>query len=70
MAVELVRLLASFSVNAVPVARRLMQLREEHGWSGWTQLAPVTGRHGRIGQLGTRRRYGPPGAAWPLTKPP
>jgi DNA-binding transcriptional MerR regulator len=42
MAVELVELLDSFFVDAVPVARRLMQLLEERGWSGWTQLEPVT----------------------------
>lgn len=41
MAVELVELLDSFFVDAVPVARRLMQLLEERGWSGWTQLEPV-----------------------------
>jgi DNA-binding transcriptional MerR regulator len=42
MAVELVELLDSFFVDAVPVARRLMQLLEERGWSGWTHLEPVT----------------------------
>jgi DNA-binding transcriptional MerR regulator len=42
MAVELVELLDSFFVDAVPVARRLMQLLEERGWSGWTRLEPVT----------------------------
>ena len=42
MAVDLVELLDSFFVDAVPVARRLMQLLEERGWSGWTQLEPVT----------------------------
>ena len=42
MAVELVELLDSFFVDAVPVARRLMQLLGERGWSGWTQLEPVT----------------------------
>ena len=42
MAVETVELLDSFFVDAVPVARRLMQLLEERGWSGWTQLEPVT----------------------------
>jgi DNA-binding transcriptional MerR regulator len=41
MAVELVELLDSFFVDAVPVARRLMQLLEERGWSGWTQLEPT-----------------------------
>lgn len=42
MAVDLVDLLDSFFVDAVPVARRLMQLLEERGWSGWTQLEPTT----------------------------
>jgi hypothetical protein len=42
MAVETVELLDSFFVDAVPVAGRLMQLLEERGWSGWTQLEPVT----------------------------
>jgi DNA-binding transcriptional MerR regulator len=42
MAVELVELLDSYFVDAVPVARRLMQLLEERGWSGWTQLEPTT----------------------------
>lgn len=42
MAVELVELLDSFFVDAVPVARRLLQLLEERGWSGWTQLEPTT----------------------------
>ena len=34
MAVDLVELLDLFFVDAVPVARRLMQLVEERGWSG------------------------------------
>lgn len=42
IAVELVELLDSFFVDAVPIARRLMQLLEERGWSGWTRLEPVT----------------------------
>ena len=42
MAVETVELIDSFFVAAVPVARRLMQLLEERGWSGWTQLEPTT----------------------------
>ena len=49
MAVDLVDLLDSFFVDAVPVARRLMQLLEERGWSGWTQLEPVTPDAGRPG---------------------
>ena len=47
MEVGLVELLDSFFVDAVPVARRLMQLLEERGWSGWTQLEPVTTDAGR-----------------------
>ncbi len=42
MAVELVELIDSIFVDAVPAARRLMQLLEERGWSGWTQLEPTT----------------------------
>lgn len=42
MEVDLVDLLDSFFVDAVPVARRLMQLLEERGWSGWSQLEPTT----------------------------
>jgi DNA-binding transcriptional MerR regulator len=41
MAVELVELVDSYFVDAVPVARRLMQLLEERGWSGWTQFEPT-----------------------------
>ncbi|HET6562724.1 MAG TPA: MerR family transcriptional regulator [Marmoricola sp.] len=36
-----VELLDSMFVDGVPAARRLMQLLEERGWSGWTQLEPV-----------------------------
>lgn len=42
MAGELVELLDSYFVDAVPVARRLMQLLEERGWTGWTQVEPTT----------------------------
>lgn len=42
MAVDLVELLDSFFVDAVPVARRLLQLLEKRGWSGWTQIEPTT----------------------------
>ena len=38
----LVELLDSMFVEAVPAARRLLQLLEERGWSGWTQLEPTT----------------------------
>ena len=33
-----VELLDSMFVDSVPAARRLMELLEERGWSGWTQL--------------------------------
>ncbi len=29
-------------VDSVPAAGRLMELLEERGWSGWTQLEPTT----------------------------
>ncbi|MBN1589989.1 MAG: C69 family dipeptidase, partial [Pirellulales bacterium] len=35
---ELVALLDEVFVNAVPVARRLLRLLEERGWTGWTKL--------------------------------
>ena len=41
MAAGLVELLDSMFVEAVPAARRLMELLEERGWSGWTQLEPT-----------------------------
>ena len=47
LAVELVELVDSFFVDSVPVARRLMQLLEERGWSGWTQFEPTTADAGR-----------------------
>lgn len=42
LAAGFVELLDSIFVESVPAARRLMQLLEERGWSGWTQLEPVT----------------------------
>lgn len=42
LATGFVELVDSMFVEAVPAARRLMQLLEERGWSGWTQLEPVT----------------------------
>lgn len=45
IAVEVVELLDSYFVDAVPVARRLMELVEERGWSGWTNLKPTTDVH-------------------------
>jgi DNA-binding transcriptional MerR regulator len=38
---ELVALLDEVFVNAVPVARRLLRLLEERGWTGWTQLERI-----------------------------
>lgn len=40
-----VELVDSMFVEAVPAARRLMQLLEERGWSGWTQLEPTSDAH-------------------------
>jgi DNA-binding transcriptional MerR regulator len=42
LAAGIVELVDSIFVEAVPAARRLMQLLEERGWSGWTQLEPTT----------------------------
>lgn len=42
MAAGFVELLDSMFVDAVPAAGRLLQLLEERGWSGWTQLEPTT----------------------------
>lgn len=36
-----VELLDSMFLDSVPVARRFLELLEERGWSGWTQLKPV-----------------------------
>jgi DNA-binding transcriptional MerR regulator len=44
---ELVELLDSVFLDAVPVAARLLRLLEERGWTGWTRLEridPPTGR--------------------------
>jgi DNA-binding transcriptional MerR regulator len=38
---ELVALLDEVFVNAVPVARRLLRLLEERGWTGWTKLQRI-----------------------------
>ncbi len=37
-----VELLDSMFVEMVPAAGRLMELLEERGWSGWTELEPTT----------------------------
>jgi hypothetical protein len=34
-------LLDEVFVNAVPIARRLLRLLEERGWTGWTQLERI-----------------------------
>jgi DNA-binding transcriptional MerR regulator len=38
---ELVALLDEVFVNAVPVARELLRLLEERGWTGWTKLERI-----------------------------
>lgn len=38
---ELVALLDEVFLNAVPIARRLLRLLEERGWSGWTRLERI-----------------------------
>lgn len=38
---DLAALLDEVFVNAVPVARRLLSLLEERGWSGWTKLERI-----------------------------
>lgn len=38
---ELAALLDEVFVNAVPVARRLLRLLEERGWTGWTKLERI-----------------------------
>lgn len=39
--VELVALLDEVFINAVPVARRLLRLIEQRGWTGWTVLERI-----------------------------
>jgi DNA-binding transcriptional MerR regulator len=38
---ELATLLDEVFVNAVPIARRLLRLLEERGWTGWTKLERI-----------------------------
>lgn len=38
---DFVDLLDSLFIDNVPIARRLMALLEERGWSGWTRFIPV-----------------------------
>lgn len=40
LAEGIVELIDSVFLDAVPAARRLLELLEERGWSGWTQLKP------------------------------
>lgn len=39
---ELVELLDEVFISAVPVARRLLRLLEERGWTGWTKLERIS----------------------------
>jgi DNA-binding transcriptional MerR regulator len=41
LAPDFAELLDSMFLDSVPAARRLLQLLEERGWSGWTQLEPT-----------------------------
>lgn len=38
---ELEKLLDSFFLDSVPIARPLMELLEERGWRGWTRLVRI-----------------------------
>jgi len=40
-----VELIDSMFVDAVPAARRLLELLEERGWSGWTKLESTSDAH-------------------------
>ena len=42
LAAGVVELVDSIFVDSVPAARRLLELLEERGWSGWTQLEPTS----------------------------
>jgi DNA-binding transcriptional MerR regulator len=42
---ELVALLDDVFLNAVPVARQLLRLLEERGWTGWTKLERIGPRN-------------------------
>ena len=44
---DLVELLDEVFLNDVPIARRLLALLEERGWTGWTQLERKTTRRHR-----------------------
>lgn len=42
MEAESVELVDSIFLDSVPAARRLLELLEDRGWSGWTQLEPTS----------------------------
>jgi DNA-binding transcriptional MerR regulator len=44
---DLADLLDSMFVDQVPIARELMRLLEERGWTGWTKLVPIRDAKGR-----------------------
>ncbi len=39
---DLVELMDAFFLDSVPIGRRLMELLEERGWTGWTQFKPTS----------------------------
>jgi DNA-binding transcriptional MerR regulator len=47
---DLVELLDSVFLNAVPVAPRLLKLLEERGWTGWTRLERIDPACGDLGR--------------------
>ena len=56
---ELVALLDEVFVNAVPIARRLLCLLEERGWTGWTRLERITPRREGREHRRRARTYAP-----------
>lgn len=46
LAADFAELIDSIFIDSVPAARRLMELLEERGWSGWTQLEPTSDARG------------------------
>lgn len=58
---DLVALLDAMFLQLVPWAARLLELLEERGWTGWTDLRPVEGQPGRTtGPSRRSRRRGSP----------
>jgi hypothetical protein len=47
---DLVELLDSMFLDAVPIAPRLMRLLEERGWTGWTRLERMAPPPERVGE--------------------